>query len=274
MAKPERTAASDAVSLIGAGRMGEALIRGWLAAPSAPKVSVFEPDPSDAIAALARSGAIELNGAPHAAGSLVLAVKPQIFVRAAEQLKAHVGAKTRVISIMAGVRLRQLSDRLAAPRVMRAMPNTPGAIGQGITVLAAFEDCAKADIAAARKLLAPFGEVEGPVDESLMAAVTGLSGSGPAYLFLLAEVMAEAGEVEGLPPALARKLARRTVEGAARLMQESGAAPQDLRKAVTSPGGTTQAALDVLMDDAGMARLMRQALRAAINRDRDLSHIE
>ncbi len=266
--------AAPTFTLMGAGRMGEALLKGWLASTPAPMIAVVDPQPSDAIAALAKCGAIQLNAAPVAAGSLVLAVKPQVFAKSAETIKPYVGAKTRIVSIMAGVKLRQLMDRLGTTRVLRAMPNTPGAIGQGITVISAPEDALKADITAAKKMLAPLGEVEGPIDEALMAAASGVSGCGPAYLFLLAEVLAEAGEVEGLPPALAKKLARRTVEGAARLMEATGQAPQDLRRAVTSPGGMTQAALDVLMDDAGLARLMRNALRAAVNRDRDLSRLE
>ena len=117
----------------------------------------------------------------------------------------------------------------------------------------------------------PLGEVIGPVDEKYMPTVPALSGSGPAYLFLLAEAMTDAAEAEGLPAELAARLARLTVEGAAALMAESGETPGALRKAVTSPGGTTQAALDILMDDGGMSRLLRQAIRAAANRDRELS---
>ena len=267
-------ATAQSFTLIGAGRMGEALLKGWLASAPAPQICVIEPQPSDALAALARAGTIDLNTPPAPCGTLVLAIKPQVFAKSADTLKPFVGPKTRIVSIMAGVKLRQISERLGSARVLRAMPNTPGAIGQGITVISAPDDAAKADITAARKLLSPLGEVEGPIDEALMAAASGVSGCGPAYLFLLAEVLAEAGEVEGLPAPLARKLARRTIEGAARLMQQTGDAPQDLRRAVTSPGGMTQAALDVLMDDAGLARLMRNALRAAVTRDRKLSELE
>jgi pyrroline-5-carboxylate reductase len=176
-----------------------------------------------------------------------------------------------VVSIMAGVRIAQLSRRLETQRIICSMPNTPGSIGQGITVYSAAPGLAAADLDAATSLLAPLGDVHGPVDESLMSAVTALSGSGPAYLFLLAESMAEAGESEGLPRALAQRLARRTIEGAAALMAASGDDPESLRRAVTSPGGTTQAALDILMDTGGMPRLLRDALRAAAARDRQLS---
>jgi pyrroline-5-carboxylate reductase len=264
-------ATAPALTLIGAGRMGQALLSGWLAGDTAPVISVVEPQPTDEIVALAKAGRIRLNADPAATATLVIAVKPQSFTALAPTLGPYITAKTLVVSIIAGIRLRQLSDALAAPKAVRAMPNTPGKIGHGVTVFSVPDGAAKSDIAAARRLLAPLGVVEGPVDEKLMAAVTALSGSGPAYVFLLAEVMALAGEAEGLPPPLARKLARLTVQGAARLMAETGEAPVDLRKAVTSPGGTTEAALDILMDEGGMAALLRKAMRAAANRDRDLA---
>jgi pyrroline-5-carboxylate reductase len=251
--------------------MGAALARGWIAGGASHRISIVEPTPSAEIAGWAADGKVDLAPAPGPASILVLAVKPQQFAKVAEAVRAHVGPKTLVLSIMAGVRIAQISQRLETSRIIRAMPNTPGAIGQGITVFSAAPGLAPADNKAATALLAPLGEVHGPVDESLMSAVTALSGSGPAYLFLLAETMAEAGESEGLPRALAQKLARRTVEGAAALMASSKDDPESLRRAVTSPGGTTQAALDILMDTGGMPRLMRDALRAAAARDRQLS---
>ena len=264
-------AAAPALVLLGAGRMGAALARGWLKAKPKRAISVFEPKPSAEVSAWAEGGKIKLNPAPAPAGILVLAVKPQQFAAVAETARAFVGPGTLVVSIMAGVRIAQISRRLQTARVIRSMPNTPGAIGQGITVFSAAPGLGPADIEAAEALLTPLGEVHGPVDETLMSAVTALSGSGPAYLYLLAETMAEAGESEGLPRALAQRLARRTVEGAAALMAASGEDPEALRRAVTSPGGTTQAALDILTDTGGMPRLLRDALRAAANRDRQLS---
>jgi len=251
--------------------MGAALARGWLKAKPKRAISVFEPKPSEEVSAWAEAGRINLNPPPAPAGILVLAVKPQQFAGIAEAARAFVSPKTLVVSIMAGVRIAQISRRLETRRVIRSMPNTPGAIGKGITVFSSAPGLEAADEAAAQALLAPLGEVHGPVDETLMSAVTALSGSGPAYLFLLAETMAEAGESEGLPRALAQRLARRTVEGAAALMAASGEDPEALRRAVTSPGGTTQAALDILTDTGGMPRLLRDALRAAANRDRQLS---
>ncbi len=262
------TAAS--LTLIGAGRMGSALLHGWLKGP-AREITVIEPTPHPDIQALAEQGRIRLNTPPAHSDIVVVAVKPQQFAAVSEQVSAFVGPHTVAISIMAGVRMAQLSQRLGTVRVVRAMPNTPGAIGQGVTGFTAPEGAAPADLSAARELLAPLGEVHGPVAEDLMSAVTAVSGSGPAYIFLLAEVMAEAGVAQGLPRDLAMSLARRTVEGAAALMAESPESPEALRKAVTSPGGTTQAALDILMGADGMAALFRNALAAAASRDRQLS---
>ena len=264
-------AAPPSIVLIGAGRMGAALARGWLNGEQKRKIAIVEPRPSDEISAWAETGKIVLNPKPAPAAIVVLAIKPQQFASISETALAFTGPKTLAVSIMAGVRIAQIARRLETQRVIRAMPNTPGSIGQGITVFSAPAGLAADDLESARALLAPLGDVEGPVDETLMSAVTALSGSGPAYLFLLAETMAEAGESEGLPRALAQRLARRTVEGAAALMAASGDDPDALRRAVTSPGGTTQAARDILMDTGGMPRLLRDAVRAAAARDRQLS---
>jgi len=264
-------AGAPTLVLFGAGRMGTALVRGWLKGKTKRRIAVIEPSPCEEILAWAADGKIILNPPPAPASLLVLAVKPQQFAGISETARGFAGPKTLVVSIMAGVRIAQISRRLDTARIIRSMPNTPGSIGQGITVFSAAPGLAAADLDAATALLAPLGEVHGPVDESLMSAVTALSGSGPAYLFLLAETMAEAGESEGLPRALAQRLARRTIEGASALMAASGDDPESLRRAVTSPGGTTQAALDILMDTGGMPRLLRDALRAAAARDRQLS---
>ncbi|MDP1555732.1 MAG: pyrroline-5-carboxylate reductase, partial [Hyphomonas sp.] len=231
-------AAPASLVLIGAGRMGAALARGWLKGKSKRMIAVIEPRPSEEISAWAADGKVLLNPPPAPAAILVLAVKPQQFAAIVEAARGFLGPKTLVVSIMAGVRIAQLSRQLETSRIIRSMPNTPGSIGQGITVLSSAPGLAAADLDAATAMLAPLGEVHGPVDESLMSAVTALSGSGPAYLFLLAETMAEAGESEGLPRALAQRLARRTVEGAAALMAASGDDPESLRRAVTSPSGT------------------------------------
>lgn len=250
--------------------MGGALLRGWLA-ESAPVIRVIDPLPGADVRRLAEGRRVCLNPPPGESDVVVLGVKPQQFSQAAEAIRAFCGRSTRVISIMAGVRIEQLVDRLGVSQVVRAMPNTPGAIGRGVTVFAAPATACPEDLALARTLLAPLGEVHGPVDEALMPAVTALSGSGPAYVFLLAELMAKAGEAQGLPPALSARLARRTVEGAGALLSASADEPAALRQAVTSPGGTTQAALDVLTGADAMEQLIGQAIAAAARRDRELS---
>ncbi|WP_291074926.1 pyrroline-5-carboxylate reductase [Hyphomonas sp.] len=264
-------AGGKSIVLIGAGRMGGALASGWLSGRSKPNLSIVAPRPTAQVKDWAEAGRVQLNPDPAPATIVVLAIKPQQFARAAESVKAFIGEKTLVVSVMGGIRLSQLEDRLGTSRVIRAMPNTPGSVGKGVTLLAAAPSLAETDMEAARKLLTPLGVVEGPMDEKIMVAATGISGCGPAYVFLLAEVMAEAGEAEGVPKETAARLAVETIIGAAALMEKSGLTPNELRKMVTSPGGITQAALDILMDDGGMPILMRKALRAAVTRDRELS---
>ncbi len=259
-----------ALVLIGAGRMGQALASGWLAGDAPPDLTIVDPDPSAAVEAWAKAGRLRLNPAPAPAPIVVLAVKPQVFSEIADRLAPWVGKTTLVISIMAGHRIRQIAGAVGTDRVIRAMPNTPGAVGAGVTVLSVPDAVMKKDVAAARALLKPLGDVEGPVAEDLMSAVVSLSGSGPAYVFLLAEVMAEAGVALGLDPVFAARLARRTIQGAAALMGDGSEAPSTLRRGVTSPSGTTAAALDILMDEPGMPSLVTRAMKAAAARERDL----
>lgn len=264
MARPGRV-------LIGAGRMGAALAAGWLQDRARARPVLVDPAPSKIARDWAEAGRVQLNPTPQAAASVVIAVKPQAFVEAADGIRAWIGPKTLVISIMAGVTLAALARALGTAQVVRAMPNTPGAIGRGVTLLAAGEGTGHSDIAQAVRLLSPLGKVEGPIPEPQLSAATGLSGSGPAYVFLLTEVLAAAGEAEGLPADLAARLARETVIGTAALMDASEDSPEALRRAVTSPGGVTAAALDVLMAEKGMPSLFRKALKAASARDRALA---
>ena len=263
--------AAPSIALIGAGRMGAALASGWLAGRGKPDIRIQDPKPTETVSAWAETGKIALNPEPEPVDVLVIAVKPQLFPKMAESLKPWIGPQTLVLSIMAGTRLKQLTERLGTGHVIRVMPNTPGAIGKGVSVMAKSDIVMAKQLEIAGKLLKPLGEIIGPVDEKHMSIVTGLSGSGPAYVFLMAEAMADAAMAEGLPADLAEQLAALTIEGAAALMVQSDEAPSALRKAVTSPGGTTQAALDILMDEGGMPILMRKAIRAAANRDRELS---
>lgn len=259
------------IALIGVGRMGTALATGWQTGRSKPEVMLVDPRPSALTQAMAEEEGLPLNASPIPVDVVVIAVKPQMFETAAADIKPWIGPKTLVLSIMAGIRLKQMQLALETDRVLRAMPNTPGAIGQGVSVISAPEGMSKKDINTATGLLKPLGEVLGPLPEAHMAAVTGVSGSGPAYVFMLVEALAGAGEAEGLPADLALTLARETIIGAAALLEQTGDHPEDLRKAVTSKNGTTEAALDILMRGDGMPSLMREAVRAAASRERALS---
>ena len=261
------------IALAGAGKMGGAMLTGWLAQGLDPKrVVVIEPHPSAEITALAAKG-VRLNPTAHQVGevdTLVVAVKPQSFREAGAALKAFTGASTLVVSIMAGTTIASL-EAVCGGSVVRAMPNTPAAIGRGITVAVAARNVSAAQRAIADALLRATGSVEWVAEESLMDAVTAVSGSGPAYVFLLAEELARAGVEAGLPEELATKLARETVAGSGELLHRSDLASSTLRQNVTSPGGTTAAALDVLMGPNGMQKLLTRAVAAATQRSKDLA---
>jgi len=185
-------------------------------------------------------------------------------------LKSYVGPSTLVVSIMAGITIASLAEACGGS-VVRAMPNTPAAIGRGITVAVAASNVSAAQRSVADALLRATGSVEWVNDEGLMDAVTAVSGSGPAYIFLLAEELARAGVEAGLPAALASKLARETVAGSGELLHRSELASATLRQNVTSPGGTTAAALEVLMGPDGLQQLMIRAIAAATRRSRELA---
>jgi pyrroline-5-carboxylate reductase len=265
---------SGTILLAGAGKMGSAMLEGWLALGLSPEnVAVIEPQPSRDILALSERG-LRLNPARDAAGdvaAVVIAVKPQVADEALPALVTFVGGTTVVVSIMAGRTLQFLADSLPRAALVRAMPNTPAAIGRGITVAVANARVSDEQRALVDALLSAVGVVEWIADEALMDAVTALSGSGPAYVFLLAETMARAGTAAGLPAALAATLARATVAGAGELLNRSPLDPATLRQNVTSPGGTTAAALDALMAEDGLERLMSEAIAAATKRSRDLA---
>ncbi|MDZ4759486.1 MAG: pyrroline-5-carboxylate reductase [Alphaproteobacteria bacterium] len=269
----EKEASLKRAVLFGAGRMGWAMARGWLAdlaAAGLVRLDIVEPSPGEEVVAAAGAGRIRLNGDPAQADIVILAVKPQGFSDTAPAVLDWVGPDTLVVSILAGATLERIVTALGSPRTVRAMPNTPGAIGKGVTGYAASPACSDTDRAAAEKLLTPLGAVVGPLDEAMIDAVTAVSGSGPAYVFLLAESLEAAALEAGLDAATAALLARKTVAGAGALL-EAGGDPAVLRKAVTSPGGTTAAALKVLMAKGGMADLMGEAVDAARRRASELS---
>ncbi len=265
---------SGLLVLVGAGKMGGALLDGWLRLGLEPRhVAVLEPQPAPELAALTARG-LTLNPEQKTLAGVaaaVIAVKPQAAGEAVPALAPMIAPSTVVISIMAGRTLQSLDAALGRPcALVRAMPNTPAAIGRGITV-AVSRTADAAQRALANELLSATGAVEWIDDEALMDAVTAVSGSGPAYVFLLAEALAQAGVAAGLPGELAAKLARETVAGAGELLHRSPLAAAVLRENVTSPGGTTAAALAVLMGKDGLAALMTRAVAAATARSRELA---
>jgi pyrroline-5-carboxylate reductase len=261
------------IVLAGAGKMGGAMLSGWLARGlDAKRVGVIEPQPSGEISALSTKG-IRLNPTPKEIGTvatLVVALKPQTFREAAAMLKSFAAPSTLVVSIMAGITIASIRE-VCGGSVVRAMPNTPAAIGRGITVAVAASNVSAGQRAVADALLRATGSVEWVDDEGLMDAVTAVSGSGPAYIFLLAEELAHAGVEAGLPQELATKLARETVAGSGELLLRSDLASATLRQNVTSRGGTTAAALEVLMGPDGMRSLLTRAVAAATRRSKELA---
>jgi pyrroline-5-carboxylate reductase len=261
------------IVLAGAGKMGGAMLSGWLAQGLDPKrAAVLEPHLSDDIRALSAKG-VRLNPSAKDAGPLaafVIALKPQAFREAAPALKPYAGPSTLVVSIMAGTTIASIAEACGGS-IVRAMPNTPAAIGRGITVAVAAKKVGNAQRAVADHLLRATGSVEWVEDEGLMDAVTAVSGSGPAYVFLLAEELARAGVAAGLPAELATKLARETVAGSGELLYRSELSAATLRQNVTSPGGTTAAALEVLMGPDGLQSLMTRAVAAATKRSKQLA---
>lgn len=265
---------SGAIVLAGGGKMGSALLAGWLESGiEAADIHVIEPDAN----AAKRLAALGVNVAPTAAGlptgskTVIFAVKPQIMNEVVPQYVSLASGDTPFLSIAAGCKISLFESHLGAVPVVRAMPNTPASIGLGMTVACANRQTSEAQRALCQRLLEAIGEVAWVEDEALMDAVTAVSGSGPAYVFLLIEKLAAAGVEAGLAPDLAMRLARATVRGAGELASRSDQAPDQLRVNVTSPGGTTAAALDVLMAEDGLGALMKRAVMAATERSKALA---
>ena len=255
--------------LVGCGRMGGALLRGWLARGLAPRaVRVVDPAAPD----WARERGVAVEGPmPPDPAVVVLAVKPQMMGGVLPDLRALGQGGTLVVSVAAGVTLATYDAAFPGAAVVRAMPNTPAAIGQGITAIIGNARADEAQMALAEALMQAVGRVVRLDDEAQMDAVTAVSGSGPAYVFHLIETLAAAGAAEGLSPDMALQLARATVAGAGQLAASDDADPASLREAVTSPGGTTAAGLAHLMDaDTGLPPLMRRTVAAAAARGREL----
>jgi pyrroline-5-carboxylate reductase len=263
------------ILLVGAGKMGGALLEGWLTHGLSPAdVAVIDPSPPPEMVTFLREQKIERMPKPGSflPDAAVIAVKPQTADEVMPRIAAYLRPRTVVISIMAGRTLASIEKHLpAGSLVVRGMPNTPAAIGRGITVAVRNQHVCAATQLFASALLGAVGKVEWVEDEQLMDAVTAVSGSGPAYIFLLTETLAKAGVAEGLPAELAMTLARETVSGSGELLQRSQLDPAKLRENVTSPGGTTAAALEVLMGKDGLESLMKRAVAAAAKRGRDLA---
>lgn len=257
--------------LLGCGKMGSAMLAGWLAGGlPASAVWVIDPAPSDWV----KDQGVHINAdLPQNPAIVIVAVKPQMMGDALPSLAALGNGETLFVSIAAGTSIATFAQVLGAETpIVRAMPNTPAAIGRGITALIGNAHTNAAQLALAETLMAAVGETVHLESETQMDAVTGVSGSGPAYVFHLIETLAAAGAAQGLSEELAMKLAKATVAGAGALAQEAQEAPGQLRVNVTSPGGTTQAALEVLMDaQSGFPDLLPRAVAAATNRSEELS---
>jgi pyrroline-5-carboxylate reductase len=274
MPAPEADRFKAPLLLAGAGKMGGAMLRAWLDKGYDPeKISVLEPHPSPDLFELARDRGFAL-GAPAAPPDiLVLAIKPQSLDEAAAGLAAFASPETLVISILAGKTLANIAVKLPqAKAIVRAMPNLASAVGRGVTALTANAAATPSQRAVAESLLAATGAIEWLASEELIDAATAVSGSGPAYVFYLTEALASAGTSAGLPAAIAARLARATVEGAGELLFQSGdKSPAELRENVTSRGGTTAAALEILMAPDGLEPLLERAVKAAQARARALA---
>ena len=263
------------LALIGAGKMGGALLEGWLRQGIDPaQVVAFDPHPPPEMAAVLKDRNIRHNPDPNTLERLevmLVAVKPQFMDEALAQAEPLAQHRPLVISVAAGKTIATFEQWCGkdAP-VVRAMPNTPAAVGRGITAMVANAHVDARQRALALALLSAVGEVVTLDDEALLDAVTAVSGSGPAYVFYLTECLAAAGRAAGLDAALAVQLARATVAGAGELMRQSGLPAEVLRQNVTSPKGTTQAALEVLMADDGLKPLLEKAVAAAQRRSREL----
>ncbi|PLX38472.1 MAG: pyrroline-5-carboxylate reductase [Hyphomicrobiales bacterium] len=261
--------------LVGAGKMGGAMLAGWLGNGLDPAgVTILDPNPAPEMQALAaKKGIGQAAAAPEGltARVLVIAVKPQSMDAVLPALRSLVGGETLVVSVAAGTTIATLADGLGGGTIVRVMPNTPAQVGRGMSVAVSAGDISAEDRAIVDALMTAVGAVAWIDDEADIDAVTGVSGSGPAYVFYMVECMAAAARAAGLNDELAMQLTRQTVSGAGELLHQSDLDAATLRKNVTSPGGTTAEGLAVLMADGGLEELMTKAVAAATRRSRELA---
>jgi pyrroline-5-carboxylate reductase len=267
---------SGTLVLVGAGKMGGAMLEGWLkGGAEASRIVALDPSPPPEVKALLERSGVRLNPGVDTivdAEVVVMAVKPQLMEDVLPGVVPLKAAKPLILSVAAGKTIASFERHFGADAaVIRTIPNTPAAVGRGITAMAANANVSPAQLALARSLLAAVGEVVTVENEAMIDAVTAVSGSGPAYVFYLTECLAAAGEKAGLPKDLAMQLARATVSGAGELMRQSGIEAATLRQNVTSPKGTTYAALQVLMAENGMQPLFDKAIEEATKRSRELA---
>jgi pyrroline-5-carboxylate reductase len=266
--------ANRGLVLLGCGKMGSAMLAGWLKDGLPPSsVTVLDPFPTDWVNA---TGVMVNSDLPKKPAIVIVAVKPQMMGEALPAMQALGNSDTLFVSVAAGTPISKFAEVLGEQTpIIRAMPNTPAAIGRGITALIGNDQSTAAQMDLAEGLLQAVGQTVRLKSESQMDAVTGVSGSGPAYVFHLIETLAAAGAAQGLEPELAMKLAKATVGGAGALAETADEEPSQLRVNVTSPNGTTQAALEVLMNDAdGFPALLSKAVAAATNRSKELARGE
>ena len=258
--------------LLGCGKMGSAMLAGWLASGLEPtSVYVVDPFPSDWV----KAQGVHINAPlPVSPAIVLIAVKPQMMQDALPHLKARGNSDTVFLSIAAGTSIQTFQQILGDKTpIIRAMPNTPAAVGKGITALIGNTFVSDQDVDVAEQLLQAIGQTVRLDSESQIDAVTGVSGSGPAYVFHMIETLAAAGRAQGLPDAMAMALAKATVAGAGALAEQSDETPTQLRINVTSPNGTTQAGLDVLMDaTSGLPPLIAKTVDAATKRSKELAN--
>jgi len=263
------------IILVGAGNMGGALIGGWLAnGVGSSQITIIDPGPVATMAdMIAKKGFTHKTDADgiEPPDVLVIAVKPQVMGEVLQSVSHLAGENTVTISVAAGKTISFISQHLGPGAIVRAMSNTPALVRRGISVACANDKVSENQQQQTTLLLETIGSVEWVDDEVLIDAVTAVSGSGPAYAFLLVEALGDAAIAAGLPERLSRKLAVETVAGAGELMMQSDLSPSTLRENVTSPGGTTKAALGILMGEGGIGELMKRAVNEAAKRSRELS---
>jgi pyrroline-5-carboxylate reductase len=266
------------IALLGAGNMGGAMLRGWLEdGIEGDRICVVDPKPSDEMLALLKQHEVKnIVKLDHKleVDIFILAVKPQVMIPILNDIGEYIDPSTLLVSVAAGITIDSLAQNFETNPIIRTMPNTPSQVGEGMSVCVGNSHVNNDHKGWVSGLLSAIGKVDWVEDEALIDPVTGVSGSGPAYIFHMVEAMAQAGVNAGLSEDLSTKLARQTIIGAAELLKQSDLGADQLRKNVTSPGGTTAAALEVLMAEDGLTQLMSKAVKAASDRSKGLAKLD